>query len=238
MGKVKEKVNLLPLYEHPLYSGYFMAELVNTEVKRLNKGNAKELLCSSLSIFDIAYDQFIKYFTELDVVSENRNKLVHENVKRPGNYIYSPRISEKRDEIITYELYVQHLEVLINVLSDFRMEFAKKYGKYTMRKLLRDLWNEIFTTPLLPFEKCFRSGESIELDISFLETVKNSLSSSEQYFLSLFLQNHNGELQQKWFRRLPGFVSITDKEKIFKILHLFMLYPHLLQSAIKYDDNL
>lgn len=66
--------------------------------------------------------------------------------------------------------------------------------------------------------------------------MKDSISSSEQYFLSLFLQNHNGELQQEWFKRLPRFVYISDKEKVYKILHLFIIYPLLLQGGEKYDD--
>lgn len=220
-----------------------MAELVDAEVKRLNKGDAKEMLCSSLITFDIKDYEFNKYFADLDIISDNRNKLVHEIARVTNDYIHSPRNIREKGVEISNELYSQHLEVMINVLSDFQMEFAKKYVKYTKRKLLHDLWNEVFSnsfpqkvTPLLPFERCFSSGETIHLNIEYLETVKDSISSSEQYFLSLFLQNHNGTLQQEWFKQLPGFVSISDKGKIYQILHLFLIYPLLLQGEEKYDD--
>ncbi len=243
MGKMKEKLNLELLYEHPFYNGYFLAELVDTEVKRLNKGNAKEILCSSLKTFDIEDNELNKYFTDLDIISDNRNKLVHETARVVNDYIHSSRNNKEIGVKISNELYSKHLEVIVNVLSDFQMEFARKYRKYTKRKLLCDLWNEVFSnsytkkaTPLLAFEKCFSSGETIYLNIEYLKTVKDSISSSEQYFLSLFLQNHNGALQQEWFKQLPGFVSISDKEKIYLILHLFIIYPLLLQGEEKYDD--
>jgi hypothetical protein len=243
MGKMKEKLNLQSMYEHPLYNGYFLAELVDAEVKQLNKGDAKEVLCSSLRTFDIEDNEFNKYFADLGIISDNRNKLVHETTRVTNDYIHSPRNNKETGVKISNELYSQHLELIVNVLSDFQMEFSKKYGKYTKRKLLCDLWNEVFSnsytkkaTPLLPFERCFSSGETIHLNIEYLKTVKDSISSSEQYFLSLFLQNHNGALQQEWFKQLPGFVSISDKERIYQILHLFIIYPLLLQGEEKYDD--
>ncbi|HQK54288.1 MAG TPA: hypothetical protein PLA73_08620 [Sedimentibacter sp.] len=243
MGKMKEKLNFQSMYEHPFYSGYFLTELVDEEVERLNKGDAKKMLCSSLRTFDIKDNEFNKYFADLEIISDKRNKLVHETARITNDYIHSPRYNKEIDKKISNELYSQHLEVMVNVLSHFKIELANKYGKYTKRKLLCDLWNEVFSnsytkkaTPLLPFEKCFSSGETIHLNIEYLETVKDSISSSEQYFLSLFLQNHNGTLQQEWFKRLPGFVSIDDKEKIYQILHLFIIYPLLLQGAEKYDD--
>lgn len=242
MGKTKENLNLESLYEHPLYSGHFLAELVNAEVKRLNKGDAKEILCSTLKIFDIKDNKLKKYFADLGIISDKRNELVHETARVTSDYIRSSRNDKEIGVRVSNELYSEHLEVIVNALSDFQMEFAKKYEKYTKRKLLNDLWNEVFSnshtkqaTPLLPFERCFSSGEVIHLNIEYLRTVKDSISSSEQYFLSLFLQNHNGELQQKWFRRLPGFISISDKEKVYKIMHLFIIYPLLLQGE-KYDD--
>ena len=243
MGKIKEKLNLELLYENPLYNGYFLTELIDEEVKRLNKGDAKEMLCSSLRTFDIENNELNKYFADLGIISDNRNKLVHETARVTNDYIHSPRSNKEAGFKISDELYLKHLEVMAEVLSIFQMIFAKKYGKYTKKKLLWDLWNEVFNnsytkkaTPLLQFEKCFYSGETIHLNIEYLKTVKDYISSSEQYFLSLFLQNHNGALQQEWFKRLPGFISISDKEKIYLILHLFIIYPLLLQGEEKYDD--
>ncbi|MCL2188479.1 MAG: ATP-binding protein [Defluviitaleaceae bacterium] len=68
------------------------------------------------------------------------------------------------------------------------------HPKAEIEKLLKNLWEEIFSTDLLPFERCLTIGNEISLSIEYLVTVKDYLSSSEKYFLSLFLSNYNTKI--------------------------------------------
>ena len=180
---------------------------------------------------------FIK--NDIDEVSKYRNKLAHDNTVSKREYILGSGTSNK--DSFSLEKAKNFIKVLLSVLSELEHSSKMKYQKYTKYKLIKDLWEEIFKTPLLKFEDCIvirkstmdKKRDVVGLNFEHLKRSTRSISSSEKFFLAFLLHQYSGSINDQFFKfgEIPGLVSVTSKTNINKILHVFDNYPNLFNGV-------
>lgn len=216
-----------------IYStNYMLDTIIDAEIKSISKGNALVLLQTAQRLMSI---EFTFNRSEIEEVSEYRNRLAHDNTISNREYILGGRTLKSN------ALSVEKANILIDILTKILLEvelcIRVKYQKYTKFKLIKDLWEEIFSTPLLKFEKCIlirkdvfdKNRNVVGINFDHLETVVKSISSSEKFFLSFLLQQYSSTINDQYFkfRDIPSLVSLSSNIKIHKILHVFNIYPNL-----------
>jgi len=113
-----------------------------------------------------------------------------------------------------------------------------KYKKYTKYKLIKDLWDNVFQTPLLRFEDCIimrnsAIGDNCKKVVGFnfehIKNISNSISSGEKFFLALLLQQYSGSVNDQFFmfKDIPSLVSVWPKYILNDVLQVFSVYPNL-----------
>lgn len=216
-----------------IYSPNFIIDtIINAEIKSISKGNALALLnkAQSLIAIELPFDRAV-----MEEVSVYRNRLAHDNTMSNREYLLGVRTLN--NNIFSLDKAKFFIDILTKVLSEFELCLKTKYQKYTKFKLIKELWGEIFTTPLLRFEDCILIRQStfdkganvVGINFDHLDKVVKSTSSSEKFFLSFLLQQYSGSINDRYFKfnDIPGLVSITSNTNISKILYVFNIYPNL-----------
>lgn len=223
-------------------SSYILDIIINAEIKSISKGNALALLqtAQSLMAIELTFDT-----RTIEEVSVYRNKLAHDNTISNREYILGDN-TEKRNPF-SIEKAMIFINVLMEVLLELKVRLEAKYQKYTKYKLIKDLWEEIFATPLLKFENCILIRKEgfdeniyvVGINFEQLENVVKSISSSERFFLSLLLQQYSDDINDKYFKfkDIPSLASISSKTKINQILSVFNVYPNLFNGMSITDAN-
>jgi len=224
-----KKIDIGTVFDNAYTPAKIIHKIIDNYIRSLGKGSLVSITEEAFKKFDISLDVINDEMTKLKELSKMRNTIVHDNSSSDQSYILGYGQGVKKITISNENLD-ESIDTYCAILDVFSKEIHLKYGKFTIELLLRNLWNEIFITPLLPFDSCFIIKSKIQMNIDFLHSVKNSLSSGEKYFLALFLSNYNTTLVSEWFRELPMSISILDKEGIRKVLYLFELYPYLLNG--------
>lgn len=236
--KINSEKNLL-LSAKDIYTNMFSPQknletLVENEIRKVSKGSATkivteaEIVCAVQLLYDIK---------RLESISATRNQITHENTpSRQNNYT---RVSKLKNETKITENCINDISYLLSILNEFAIKIKEKYGKYTRYKMLKEFWNTLFSTPLLRFEDCVFIREDIIIgdsnkkivgfNFEHIKKVSNNISSSEKFFLSIILQQYSTSINERFFKfsDIPMLVSISDKEKIYLLLHVMTLYPHL-----------
>jgi hypothetical protein len=217
-------------------SNYILDTIINAEIKSISKGNALALLqtAESLMAIELTFDR-----RAIEEVSEYRNRLAHDNTISNREYLLGERTV--KGNTFSIEKAKILIDILTEVLSELELCLKSKYQKYTKYKLIKDLWEEIFASPLLKFEDCIliRQGgfekniKVVGINFDHLENVVKSISSSEKFFLSLLLQQYSSSINDRYFKfkDIPSLGSISSKTKINKILSVFNIYPNLFNGV-------
>ncbi|GEN89783.1 hypothetical protein [Oceanobacillus sojae] len=227
------KISTNVIYNNIYSPRLILAELIENEIKKINKGSAQSIVSEAEKICNVNLTYDKRFLKE---ISDVRNKITHESTDSKQEYLYgssyysSQRYSlDKLRELISY---------LLVILQSFAEELEKKYQKYNRYKLLKELWNTLLETPLLKFENCISIGKNnnfggekmqVEFNFEYIRKVSTSISSSEKLYLSMFLQQYNTSINSEFFSfsDIPMLASIASKEKIYMFLHVMSIYPHL-----------
>jgi hypothetical protein len=224
------------IYNNIYSSNYILYSIIDAEIKSISKGNAQAHLqtVQKLCAVKLTFER-----GTLEKVSEYRNRLVHDNTISNSEYILGEGSSKgKKLSIENTKIFIN---ILTNILSELELHLKTKYQKYTKYKLIKNLWEEVFDTPLLKFEDCIlirtdvfdENKNVVGLNFDHLKSAVRSISSSEKFFLSLLLQQYSGGINDQLFKfkDIPSLVSITSKTTINKILHVFNIYPNLFNGV-------
>ncbi|MFF2093329.1 hypothetical protein [Paenibacillus sp. NPDC058174] len=217
-------------------SNYILYSIIEAEIKSISKGDAVALLqkMQKLISIELPFNKNV-----IDEVSKYRNKLAHDNTVSKRKYILGSGTSN--NDSFSLEKAKNLIDVLLNVLSELEQSLKMKYQKYTKYKLIKDLWEEIFKTPLLKFEDCIvirkstmdKKNDVVGLNFEHLKRSTRSISSGEKFFLAFLLNQYSGSINDQFFKfgDIPGLVSVTSKTNINKILHVFDIYPNLFNGV-------
>lgn len=145
--------------------------------------------------------------------------------------MYRHRHNSEKSEKIILEDMAESLTVLSKILNNIKNGIMQVYFKYTKEKLVRDLWNYVFTTPLLLFDKIWKVDNAGELrfgDFEYIKKVSTMICRSEQLFLAVFFQQYNTTINQEInpYTRIPALIGLDEcnKEKLIKNYFYFQLF--------------
>jgi hypothetical protein len=231
------KLKLRDIYDNISSPQYILYTLVDMEIKNITKGDAKSLLDKAENVCSVKlnYDEKI-----LKDISGERNRLTHDNTISNQQYILGAMHSGKA--IFKGEKCKEYVEILLNILREFSNEIQSKYKNYTKYKLINDLWNNVFHTPLLTFKDCVNIEDMeygdhvskvVRFDFEHIKSVSKSVSSSEKFYLALLLQQYSGRVNDNIFKfdDIPMLASISSKNIIIDILQVFSVYPTLFNGT-------
>jgi hypothetical protein len=165
---------------------------------------------------------------EIEKISEMRNHIIHDNVKY--SLLYSHIKSQKI--LLNSQDMIDCINVLFNLLEKICNQIARVYQNYTKEKLVRSLWEYVFSTPLLKFDKIWKINQNGELQLGDIELIKEmstQICRSEQLFLAVFLQQYNSSINGEInpYEKIPPLVGLdfNSKRKLIKIVTFFAYFP-------------
>lgn len=221
------------IYKNTFSPMHILDTLVYGEIKKINKGSAKSLIDTAERICSVK----LKYNEmRLKDISSTRNWLTHENTVSCQEYLFGEAHSTKN--ILTPEKCKSDTIYLLDLLKSFSSDLEGKYKTYTKYRLLKELWFTLFDTLLLKFNHCIlirdddfegNNAKVVGFNFEYIKAVSSSLSSSEKFYLSMLLQQYSTNINEQLFRfsDIPMLVSIADKKKIYIVLQVLTVYPHL-----------
>ena len=117
---------------------------------------------------------------------------------------------------------------MMEILSLVESRLSTKYSKFTRYKVIKDIWDYLFDSPILRFEDhwIIKDNEIVGYNTETAKKWGHNFSGSERTLLALFLQNFNPGIVDYFskFNDLSMFVSITS-DKIAYIVEVFEKYP-------------
>ena len=165
----------------------------------------------------------------VDKISKQRNIIVHDNFKRDLLSLYINNVKAPCSNGAELLSYIRFLNEILDIIS---AKTCSKYAEYTKEKLVRCVWNSVFSTPVLRFDDIWNFDVNGALFIKNFETIKEKvkiISSTERLFLAIIFQQFNNSINEKLFsfREIPSFVSLDNesKNKLIELINFFKYYP-------------
>lgn len=165
----------------------------------------------------------------VDKISNQRNIIMHDSFKRDllSLYIYNEKLPCSNRAVL--QSHVRFLNELLDIISD---KICSKYAAYTKERLVRCVWNSVFSSPILRFDDIWNFDTNGALSIRNFEAIKEKvkdISRTERLFLAIIFQQFNNNINEELFsfRELPPFVSLNNesKNKLIKLIDFFKYYP-------------
>ena len=165
----------------------------------------------------------------VDKISNQRNIIMHDSFKRDllSLYIYNEKLPCSNRAVL--QSHVRFLNELLDIISD---KICSKYAAYTKERLVRCVWNSVFSSPILRFDDIWNFDTNGALSIRNFEAIKEKvkdISRTERLFLAIIFQQFNNNINEELFsfRELPPFVSLDNesKNKLIKLRDFFKYYP-------------
>jgi hypothetical protein len=218
---------------------YKLLELmIDDYIIKISYGTTKNFLikfCELLSIDNVSN----AFSDSLNEKKERRNLLLHNNLIINNKYIENTKssINDRGHKLeITKEYLIDTIKEMRERLSLVESSLFEKYSKFTKYKVIKDIWDYLFDSPLLKFEDhwVIKNNEIVGYNSKTAKKWAHNFSGSEKTLLALFLQNYSPGIIDCFskFHDLSMFVSITG-EKIAYIVEVFEKYPLLLQNSSK-----
>lgn len=215
-----------------------LESMIDDYIIKISYGTTKTFLakfCELLSIDNVSN----AFSDSLNEKKERRNLLLHNNLIVNNKYIENTKssINDRGHKLeIANEYIIETIKEMREILSLVESHLFTKYSKFTRYKVIKDIWDYLFDSPILRFEDhwIIRDNEIVGYNSETAKKWAHNFSGSERTLLALFLQNFNPGIIDCFskFDDLRMFVSITS-EKVAYIVEVFEKYPLLLQKSSK-----
>ena len=176
------------------------------------------------------------YYEGLNEKKERRNLLLHNNLVVNNKYIQNTKCSPNqrgKQLNVSVDYVLDTINCMLKILSDLKSKIDSKYIRYTRLETIKRIWEYLFSTPLLIFEKSWiiEDERILGFNLDGVKRYAGSLSSSEKTFLAYWLQNFSNTINDELFkfRDMSMQISLGDEKFIF-LVELFDKYPLLLQD--------
>lgn len=214
---------------------FLSTEVTNNLLQKIIDKYIRKYSSGTMSEYVKFFEKTLSINMDVDVeaikkISAIRNDIVHDDFRY--RLLYRHRHNSEKSEKIILDDMRESLKVLSQILNNMKNNIMQLYSKYTKEKLVRDLWNYVFTTPLLPFDKIWEVGNAGELrlgDFEYIKKISTMICRSEQLFLAVFFQQYNTTINQEInpYTRIPALIGLDEcsKEKLIKIISFFNYFP-------------
>ncbi|MCK4311182.1 MAG: hypothetical protein KAW88_00425 [Candidatus Cloacimonetes bacterium] len=179
----------------------FNTDLIELEIEKkidaLNYSSIQNYMKNIFSIFSINVDDTDLLLDKLIEFKETRNILIHNNLII--NYKYLEKTGSikrgKLGETLKIDSdYIDgcldYLSKMINLIID---KLKQKYKDFTRLKVLEDLWNYMFKSPVMKFDDYWQLDKKNDRIICMTRTEdKYELSSGETMLLSVWRAHYAG----------------------------------------------
>ena len=108
----------------------------------------------------------------VDKISKQRNIIVHDNFKRDLLSLYINNVKAPCSNGAELLSYIRFLNEILDIIS---AKICSKYAEYTKEKLVRCVWNSVFSTPVLRFDDIWNFDVNGALFIKNFETIKEKV---------------------------------------------------------------
>jgi len=184
-----------------------------------------------LSIDDIG-NLYTKVFVEK---KERRNILLHNNLTIDNKYIRNTKCDPKLwgSKLTISKKYLgESIDSMKMILNKIESSLQIKYGSYTKIKAIKEIWDYLFSSPLMIFEQhwIIKNDKIIGYNSDHLNSMINNLSSSEKTILAYWLQNFSPLICDRFFKFKDLNMQVSNNQKMIYIVEIFNKYPLLLQD--------
>ena len=131
-----------------------LESLIDDYIRGISYGKTKDFLdkfCELLSIENVSN----AFSDSLNEKKERRNLLLHNSLIINNSYI--EKTGNSRNDRgyklnISKEYLIETIKEIRELLSIIESRLFDKYSKYTKLKVIKDIWNYLFDSPILKFE--------------------------------------------------------------------------------------
>lgn len=216
------------LLSSPL-TGVVTLDVINTYIRGFSSDSLRKYIEFYLKTLELAVD-----FDGRDIqrIVSVRNTIVHDNFKTSSILCY---VAPKNSEELKASVLRSDCLCLKNLLSEISVAVNEKYQKYTLEKVCRTVWEEIFFTPLLKFDDIWRIDKGIIHIREFDKEKYTCLGTGEKTLFAVFLQQYSTSLNDKLFgfKDMAAICSLdnSSREKLINIIQIFIAHPYLFNGA-------
>lgn len=210
--------------------------VIEDYVMQLSYGNLQDYFQTFCEILSISYKDG-ELIDDLKEKKATRNLLLHNDLVVNKRYLETAgnkvRASEPETKLnITKEYLISTIELLKQILTDINLCLVDKYEIYTKEKILRDIWNYLFDSPIMRFDDYWiaENGRIITFNIEMAEKYMKCLSSYEKTMLIMWLQNFSSSICDEFYKFNDMRMWIGMTEEIAFLSQVLSKYPHLLQG--------
>lgn len=199
---------------------------VEEYIRKYSSKTLSEYLCFFKETLDIKMDLD---FSLLKEISHQRNSIVHDRFRGELLSVYTHKENPPHFNIT---VLLRYIRFIYEILDSISIKICSKYTVYTKEKLVRDIWNYVFQSPVLQFDDIWNFDENGIITIKNIKIIKEkvkSISSTERLFLAIFIQQFSGNINEELFsfRTIPSFVGLDNKSKnkLIELINFFKYYP-------------
>lgn len=177
----------------------------------------------SLSINEKPINQ--NHIDKIIEIKETRNLLLHNNlivnssyIEKAGKLKRANRVDDKLK--ITKDYLNDSLINITEIISEIESRIDFKYSKYTKIKALKELWNFMFSSPIMPFDDFWTVSEQSDgIIVAKKSPLESQISNSERMFLGMWRTHFNQNTE--YLNNFSMYsLDTTHQEKILYFLSI------------------
>jgi hypothetical protein len=217
-----------------LIEGDPLQKAIQNKIHNISYKNLKEIIAYFIKTTAIDEDSISEVlFDKLQEIKASRNLLLHNNLivnsiykETAGKLIRSPR-NHGLLEIDQDYLY-NSIVTLRDILSIFQNQLIEKYKKYTRINAVKQLWEFMFTTPIMKFENEWRIDKKADCIHSYNQdkSRRGGLSGGEEIIFNIWLSHFEGNGLNTGYRNFHHLDNSNKKRLAYLLSVIDIIKPH------------
>lgn len=214
-----------------IYASDILEQMIDNLIHEYTYKNMDEILSTSLKVLGINIKDIKYNKSDLIEKKERRNILVHNSLKIDKTYIFKTKCDPDlyREPLSISNSYIKEtLELFLDILGQIRNRLHELYGEYNRERLINNVWNFIFQSPLLRYDDYWGKGY---FNISGNKDKIQCISSGEKTWLAYWIQHYCPANVDGYIKFGEMSYPAYHSEKMIFLSRFFDKYPHILQNA-------
>lgn len=216
-----------------LIEGNLLQKVIDNKINSISYKSLKEIIAYFIEVTAIDYNSISsELLDKLQELKATRNLLLHNNLKVNSIYLASAgklfRAGLNSKLTIDQDYLFQSIVTLRNILQVLHSQLLEKYKKYTQVNAVKQLFEFVFTTPIMQFENEWKIDKEGDFVHSYNKAKSNrdSLSGSEEFLFNIWLshfQRRGLKMDERNFYHLDN----RNRKKLAYLLTVIdIIRPH------------